>query len=128
MCDLLKPRIDPNVIGLSAGFGGGIGQAGCLCGALSGAIMVLGLVITGAQRGNLAIHRDAGLLLERFVDRFGDTCCRLLNGEDFTSFEHFKRCYTIASSTAVMTLEYLVENNYISEEVLSRVEPDIRKK
>ncbi|MHB1418828.1 MAG: C-GCAxxG-C-C family protein [Bacillota bacterium] len=112
LCDIIKPEIDPRLIRLATGFSGGIGQLGCLCGALSGATLALGMFIEDVKDG-MAIQRGAGLLAEKFTDRFGDTCCRLLNGEDFSSFEHFKRCYTLTSCTAVMTLEYLVDNKYV---------------
>ncbi|MHB1126621.1 MAG: C-GCAxxG-C-C family protein [Bacillota bacterium] len=116
LCDVIKPETDARLIcRLGSGFSGGIGQFGCLCGALSGGILALGMFIEEDAIDTMAVQRASRLLTEKFADRFGDTCCRLLNGEDFTSLDHFKRCYTLTSCTAVMTLEYLMDNNLVNE-------------
>lgn len=65
---------------LATGFSGGIGS-GCLCGAVSGSIMVIGsLYGKGNKYGNPPIARQ---LAKRFMDNFKEihkaTCCRVLS-------------------------------------------------
>jgi len=68
-------------LGLGCGFGGGVGGSGCLCGALSGAVMGLGLYL-GAGRwekhDKKEFRRLVAGLHDRFRERSGSTCCREL--------------------------------------------------
>lgn len=82
-------------LGLGSGFGGGIGGAGCVCGALSGAVMGLGLFLgpgRWAGHDKKEFRRLVAGLHDRFRERSGSTCCRLLI-EDFrgkrTERKHF---------------------------------------
>lgn len=68
---------------IASGFGGGMGCAGETCGAVTGAVMVIGLK-----------HGDSGKaasltkeLLERFKDRNGDLICRTLLDCDISTDE-----------------------------------------
>ena len=66
---------------LGAGFCGGMGEAGCTCGALSGAIMGLGLLAGPHARSGLSKKQFRGLskkMHDRFHEKFSSTCCRLL--------------------------------------------------
>lgn len=68
-------------LGLGSGFGGGIGGAGCLCGALSGAVAALGLFLgPGRWSGHdkKAFRAMVAGLHDRFLKRSGSTCCRQL--------------------------------------------------
>lgn len=66
-------------LGLGSGFGGGMGNSGCVCGALSGAVMVLGLFLGPACKNGLGT-RKFRKLVGRFHDSFreesGTVCCR----------------------------------------------------
>lgn len=68
-------------LGLGSGFGGGLGGAGCVCGALSGAVMGLGLFL-GAGRWEKHDKKEFRKLVaglhDRFKERSGSTCCRQL--------------------------------------------------
>ncbi len=67
---------------VAGGFGGGIARQGEVCGAVTGAIMALGLKYGMAQAGDLET-RDRGYALVRdFIQRFRDghgaiRCCEL---------------------------------------------------
>jgi C_GCAxxG_C_C family probable redox protein len=68
-------------LGLGSGFGGGIGNSGCTCGSLSGAVMALGLFLGPAQAeglGKKEFRRLVGALHDRFRERSGSVCCREL--------------------------------------------------
>lgn len=67
-------------LGLGSGFGGGIGNSGSVCGALSGAVMALGLFL-GHGRGGMSAKNYRALvggLHDRLRARSGAVCCREL--------------------------------------------------
>lgn len=67
---------------LGAGFCHGMGGAGCACGALSGAVAVMGLFIGPHGRDGCAKKKFRAVVKEmhdRFRARFGATCCRVLS-------------------------------------------------
>ena len=63
-------RDDPELMGMAGAFGGGIGRSGCLCGAVTGGVMALGLLGEGKRNGEL---------VEAFRREFKTTCCRGLS-------------------------------------------------
>ena len=69
---------DEQAVSLGSGFGGGIGDSGCVCGAISGAVMALGLFLSHDKKGMLGKKRFRKLVGE-FHDRFreasGTVCC-----------------------------------------------------
>ena len=65
---------------LGSGFCGGM-NAGCTCGALSGAIMGLGLLVGPHAKGGLNKKKFRELsqkMHNTFNQRFSSTCCRIL--------------------------------------------------
>ena len=76
---------------LAAGFGGGIGCTGGTCGALTGAIMALGLCYGTADSGDkttkLEVYRKVRRLTEEYKLRTGSTICRELIGFDMSTPE-----------------------------------------
>ncbi|MDH3997407.1 MAG: C-GCAxxG-C-C family protein [Desulfuromonadales bacterium] len=94
-------REDPELIALAKGFGDGIGGSGCLCGAISGGIMALGL------EGRPECSQP---LVEAFKEHFRTTCCRGLT-KDYTrmSREHLEHCRGITAETAAIVERLLRE-------------------
>jgi len=98
---------------LGAGFCGGMGEAGCTCGALSGAIMGLGLLLgphakTGMSKKNFRVL--AKRMHDRFHERFSSACCRVL----IEPFEKDKKqrtsfCGSLTGTTAAIVTELLLE-------------------
>lgn len=41
---LLAPEVDPSLVRLFSGYGSGVGESGCMCGALTGSIVALNMV------------------------------------------------------------------------------------
>jgi C_GCAxxG_C_C family probable redox protein len=76
---------------LGAGFGGGIGRLGETCGAITGAVLVLGLRHGSAEA---AAKQKTAELVRKFVSRFkqrhGSTNCRQLLGCDLSKPEEFE--------------------------------------
>jgi C_GCAxxG_C_C family probable redox protein len=79
---------------VATAFGGGIGGRGSLCGALTGAIMAIGLK-HGTDKTVLTEKGKAYEIALKFYDRFvkewGSPFCRELIGYDLTNPEELKR-------------------------------------
>ena len=92
-------RKDPDLIAMAAGFGGGIGDSGCLCGAITGGVMALGLNGRADQ---------SGPLIKAFKAEFKTTCCRgLSKGHRWLSRTHLANCRRITSTAAAMAARLL---------------------
>jgi C_GCAxxG_C_C family probable redox protein len=67
------------VLSLGSGFGGGVGNSGYTCGALSGGVMALGLFLGPGFNGGLGkreFRKLVGNFHDRFQEEFGTVCCR----------------------------------------------------
>lgn len=90
---------DPRTMGMAEAFGGGVGGSKCLCGAVSGGVMALGL----KGKGN-----KAGKLIEAFKERHRVTCCVALSKPyKWKSREHLSNCRRITEETAEMVARLL---------------------
>ncbi len=79
--ELLAPEMDPAMVKLFTGFGGGVGEAGCMCGALMGSIAALNM-LKGRETNQTSrneAYRLAREFTEKFTEKYGATCCRALN-------------------------------------------------
>lgn len=72
---------------IATGFGAGIGGSSSICGAISGAIMALGLKFgrDEPKKQEKPSYWFASQFLQRFQKEFGSTMCRQLTGCDFTT-------------------------------------------
>jgi C_GCAxxG_C_C family probable redox protein len=103
--EYLAPEMDPDIVRMMTGFGGGLGHAGCICGALSGAIAAMNLKVgrTSNQQDRDEAYRCAQEFHERFQETFGATCCRALKtGER-------KDCLKIVGNTGKLLMDFLQE-------------------
>jgi len=97
---------------LGAGFCGGMGEAGCTCGALSGAMMGIGLLVGPHAKGGMK-KKDFRLLAKKMHDRFhvqfASTCCRVLI-EPFAKDKkgRSKFCGSLTGITAAIAVELLL--------------------
>jgi C_GCAxxG_C_C family probable redox protein len=76
---------------ISSGLGGGIGRTGNVCGAVTGAILILGLKFGSAnpkdKNAKLAAYKKVQEFCEEFKTQSGSLICRELLGFDFMSAE-----------------------------------------
>src|SRR5512139_3660565 len=77
---------------MSAGFGGGIGRKGEVCGAVTGGIMALGAKYGRGEKEDPAVANVAyartGEFMDQFASEHGSCLCReLLNGCDLATEE-----------------------------------------
>ncbi|MFW9807068.1 MAG: C-GCAxxG-C-C family protein [Candidatus Thorarchaeota archaeon] len=77
---------------LASGFGGGIASNGNVCGALTGAIMALGLKYGGSMMEE-KVFQAANTLLENFTKLNGSVLCRELINYDLASAEGVKEAF-----------------------------------
>lgn len=90
-------RSDRELLSLAQGFGGGIGGEKCLCGAISGGVMALGL---------LGHSSRSGALVKAFRSRFKVTCCKGLSAPyRWKSPEHLANCRHLTESCAALVVE-----------------------
>ncbi len=110
---LLDKPFSPTVVKMASGFGGGLGHAGCMCGALTGSVMVLGMFEgrTGSEQDREPIYALAKEFHDRFKQENGATCCRVLNQHEFDSPEHLRRCLKLTGGTAKLLMDYIQEKD-----------------
>jgi C_GCAxxG_C_C family probable redox protein len=109
--DALNIDISDEALRMASGFGGGLGHAGCMCGALTGATMVLGMLqgrVTKEQNRD-PIYSSAYEFHGIFKNAFGATCCRVLNPHTFDSKEHLRNCLKITGNTAELLMKLIEE-------------------
>ena len=74
---------------IACGFGGGIGRTGRTCGAVTGAVMVIGLKHGQADLADEGSRQETHKLVKEFIDKFtelyGSVECRGLIGYDLSS-------------------------------------------
>jgi C_GCAxxG_C_C family probable redox protein len=117
--ELLGKPYDPSVVKLASGFPVGMGKAGCLCGAVSGGQMALGMVY-GRVEGE-AMQEKMFELSKRLHDyiknEYKSTCCRVItrewSGDAFKSAERKNHCITITGKVARWVTNELIEGGKI---------------
>jgi C_GCAxxG_C_C family probable redox protein len=74
---------------VACGFGGGIGHTGRTCGAVAGAVMVIGLKHGQADANDEESREETHKLVKEFIDKFealhGSVECRELIGYDLSN-------------------------------------------
>lgn len=90
------PEAGDELVHLASGFGGGSG-AGCICGAVAGGTMAIGLVVKD-RKAAAALTKE---LHHWFKEQYRVTCCKALtaNGK--------KRCVDFTATTAGRVAELL---------------------
>ena len=117
--ELLGKPYDENVVKLASGFPIGIGKAGCLCGAVSGGQMALGMVY-GRVEGEAMqdkMFEEAKGLHDYIKNEYKSTCCRVItrewSGDDFKSQERKNHCITITGKVARWVANELIQDGKI---------------
>jgi len=79
---------------IACGFGGGIGRMGRTCGAVTGAVMVIGLKHGQVNLADEESRQETHKLIKKFIDKFtalhGSIECRELIGYDLSDSAELK--------------------------------------
>lgn len=104
--ELLDGKTD-GIKQLAVGFAHGMG-AGCVCGALTGGVMAVSSLLAGPETKGFdrEIEEAAAELHRRFVNEFGQACCRGLR-KKLSPLKN-RRCREITSKTAALTMDLLL--------------------
>ena len=120
--NLLGKPYDENIIKMASGFPVGMGKAGCLCGAVSGGQMGLGIAY-GRVHGepmNEKMFPLASELHDFIKEEYGSTCCRIITkewaGDNFQSAGRKKHCIEITGKVAQWVATKLVEDGQVITE------------
>lgn len=73
-----RPDLPEEVVQMASGFGGGSGS-GCICGAVSGATVGLGLVLKERKKDVMHLTRE---LHSWFREKYGATCCKTIRANN----------------------------------------------
>ena len=109
----------PDVVKMASGFPVGMGTAGCLCGAVSGGQMALGIVYgrTQGEEMQQKMFEEAKGLHDHIIKEYGSCCCRVMTrqwkGDEFKSPERQKHCVAITGNVAAYLAERLTSDNHI---------------
>ncbi len=107
----LSLPLDDALLMAATPFGGGIGRAGAVCGALSGGVMALGLAFgrtePSPERKEVA-YGHATNLWQRFVEQAGNESCRVINALGFDHPDHKALCTRIVAAGARLAAEELL--------------------
>jgi C_GCAxxG_C_C family probable redox protein len=128
---------------LASGLAEGLGGSGCLCGAVSGGVLALGLFM-GKDRRNLlnasGSSYSTALLHREFAERFGSACCKLLSKKVKRDGKtHLDQCAELTGAAAEIAsriildakphlaktadIEYLKAKDSLLTGVLNRILP-----
>ena len=77
---------------IASAFSGGIARTGSMCGALTGALMALGLKYGDDEDGN-KVNVVAGKLLDEFKSLHGSTTCREMINHDLLTHEDVQQAF-----------------------------------
>lgn len=111
--DVLGKPFSDEVTKLASGFPIGIGKAGCLCGAVSGGVMALGMAY-GRCHGE-PMHEDmfkhSADLHDRIKELYKSTCCRVMvRNFEFQSPERKSHCVKITGEVAAYISGKLIDD------------------
>ncbi|MCB8814378.1 C-GCAxxG-C-C family protein [Desulfosporosinus shakirovi] len=113
--EMLNNPVSSEALKMATGFGGGLGHAGCMCGALTGSVMVLG-ILKGRfvpEEAREPAYNLAHDFHDRFLKEYGATCCRALNPHEFDSQEHLRGCLKLTGGTAKLLMEFIREKGLV---------------
>ena len=94
---------DAKVIAMAAPFCVALGESGCMCGALSGAVMASGLFLGNQKpyRYRREMRTSAHQLHDTFKAAHGATCCSVLSRKvKHDKKAHFRRCADLTAEAA----------------------------
>lgn len=102
---------DSQAVCVAAPFSIALGESGCICGALSGAVLASGLFIGSPQSHSNRKHmrKSARQLHDQFKAANGSTCCRVLSRSlRHDRKAHFQQCARVTAEAAGMAARVIL--------------------
>lgn len=112
---------DSQAVAMAAPFSAALGESGCMCGALSGAVMASGLFLGNDRphRHRREIRDSARQLHDTFKAVNGATCCRVLSRDVAQDKKaHFQHCADLTAEAAELAAKLILKKR---PELISRV-------
>lgn len=110
--DEFELPISDDIVAAASGFPVGVGRSGCMCGAVSGGVMALGLVFGRKNPKDPKVTKTMELtkeLHEKFRNNHKSLCCRILTkGLDMGSGEHKEQCISFTGEVAEEVAKIIV--------------------
>jgi len=108
-----KTELPEDIVSLASGFPHGVGGAGCMCGALAGGTMALGMIFGRSAAKDIdKVKKTMELSLELhnlFKDKHKVTCCRVLTKKvEHGSPEHIQQCARFAGEVTEETAKIII--------------------
>jgi len=124
---------EAQAVAMSAPFCTAMGESGCLCGALSGAVMASGLFLAKGQpfRHRGVIRESARQLHDAFKASNGSTCCRTLSKNvKHDQKAHFRHCTRLTAEAAELAARLILKKrpelaNNANKEFLHKKQFDV---
>lgn len=117
--EFLGKPYDDDIVKVASGFPIGLGKSGCLCGAVSGGQMALGMVYgrTKGEPMDEKMFEKAKALHDYMKDQYKSNCCRVITklwaGNDFKSPERKELCIKITGDIARWVAKQLIEDGQV---------------
>lgn len=100
--------------------GEGIGESGCICGALSSAILIAGHFSgrTSADADRGYAQKIGKVIIDKFKSKYQTTCCKTLKkrSEIMFGIGQYRHCPEMTSFCAEMIYKLAIEEGWIKEE------------
>lgn len=112
VCDAFEIEIPDEILKVTSGLGGGVGFSGCICGALNGGAIAIGMFLGPAKASpaTSSIARVNKQLADWFEESYATTCCRQLRRRrPFASREVKQMCTEITADTAKKVVTIISE-------------------
>lgn len=102
------------IVKLASGFPVGVGGQGCICGAVSGGIMCIGMFYGRKKEKDEAVNKTMMLsseLYKRFTANHKHTCCKILTRSmELGSEKHMEQCIALTGEVAYHAVSIIEEN------------------
>ena len=102
---------DAQAVAVAAPFSIALGDSGCICGALSGAVLACGLLLGNDQpyHHRQRSRKSARQLHDAFKATNGATCCRVLSQSvRHDQKAHFQKCAHLTAGAAAMAAKLIL--------------------
>ena len=103
---------DAQAVAMAAPFCVALGESGCLCGALSGAVMVSGLFLGNERpyRYRKDMRESARQLHDAFKASNGATCCKVLSQKvKHDKKAHFRQCADLTAEATELAAKLILQ-------------------